>query len=71
MMQNIVKKINETQEKMVYHLFEKKIEKRQKIFERKYKREMDDDELKKYKFNLFTVYTIMLVILFTLLFSVI
>lgn len=70
-MKGIFDKISFLQEKLKYELFEKKINKKQEKFERRHNYKMDEDELNKYKFNLFIMYAFVFVVPIILLFSMI
>lgn len=61
-MNKIIKKTTDIQDKIKRYFFEDKVKEREKIFERKYQRKMDDDEIKSYKFKLFTIYTLIIII---------
>jgi len=57
-MKNIICGISNFQDKFVDRFFEQKIENEKRKFERNHERPMENDELEKYKFKLFTVYAL-------------
>jgi len=68
-MKILLEKTNVIAEKIQHELFEKKIDKKKQKFERRHNYKMDDDEINKYKFNLFIGYAFVLVVPIILLFS--
>lgn len=66
----MLQKISELQEKIKYHLFEKNIENQQLKMYRKEKRYLDKTEIQQFKFYLFMIYSLALVIPIIFLFSV-
>lgn len=61
-MNNFLKKSVRLQEKAKKYMFEDKINKKEKLFKRKYDRQMDDEEIKSYTFYLFTTYSLIIMI---------
>lgn len=68
-LQKIARKISDVQEKTKC-LVDGRIEKQKKSFQRKYKREMDEEELASYKFRLFITYSFVGVVPLIFLFSI-
>ena len=62
MLNQVLNKIQMIQEKFVYHFFDKKVEQKQKRYERDNNRVMEEDEIKEYHFFLFKLYSFILVV---------
>lgn len=69
-MKKLINRVSNFQDKFVDFFFEQKIKTEKRNFERKQERPMEDDELEKYKFKLFTVYSLVGVVLIIILLSI-
>lgn len=71
MLKNIFNKITAFQKSTKYYLFENQVEKHKLKIYREEKRQVDEEELKQFKFYLFFIYSLFFVIPIIFLFSLI
>lgn len=70
-MVEFLKKMYIKQKDIIQHFFDERVENKQTLYARKNNREMESDEIEKYKFKLFTVYALIPVLIAVLLLSII